>query len=345
MECTIGIVDSVPLPLPISDSGNEDRRLGLPPPPASASARQAPTPVSSVRPGSVPGEEACYRHPNRLGPRRCTRCGKPACPDCLEQAAVGSHCVDCRKAARPDLKTRARFWQASKPAIVAYTLIGINIAVFVGLGLWFGMSDMLVGGVSKAHEKFALNATFLDGESKTIRFTDGTSLSTSGNEWYRIVTSGFLHYGIIHLALNMYFLYVLGNQMEPTVGRGKFLALYTASLLGGSAGVLVLDSGGFTAGASGAVFGLLGAVAVGIWQHGVNPFSTQIGRLLLINLGLTFFVGGISIGGHLGGLVAGALCGFVMMAPGYKAYPSWMRWATPAAVGFAAIAVSVIVAR
>jgi membrane associated rhomboid family serine protease len=228
---------------------------------------------------------------------------------------------------------------------VAYTLIGINIAVFVGLGLWLGMSDMLVGGVSKAHEKFALNSDFVDGTAKTLRYSDGTTIATSGNEWYRLVTSGFLHFGIIHLALNMYFLYVLGNQMEPTLGRGRFVALYAASLLGGSAGVLVLDSGGFTAGASGAVFGLLGAFAVGIWQHGINPFTTQIGRLLLINLAFTFFVGGISIGGHLGGLVAGGICGFVMMAPGYKGYPSWMRWATPAVVAFAAVAVSVIVTR
>ncbi len=88
----------------------------------------------------------------------------------------------------------------------------------------------------------------------------------------------------------MYFLFVLGNQMEPQLGRVKFLLLYVASLLGGSAGVILIDQGAFTAGASGAVFGLLGAMAVGIWQHGINPFTTQIGTLLLINLGLTFFV-------------------------------------------------------
>jgi membrane associated rhomboid family serine protease len=258
---------------------------------------------------------------------------------------VGSHCVDCRKAARPDLKTRARYWQAGKPAIVAYTLIGINIAAFFGLGAWFGLADMFSGAVSEAHERFALNAVFVEGQPGLVNLGGGRSLSTTGNEWYRLVTSGFLHYGIIHLALNMYFLYALGNQMEPVLGRGRFLALYAASLLGGSAGVLLLGGGGFTAGASGAVFGLLGAFAVGIWQHGVNPFSTQIGRLLLINLGLTFFISGISIGGHIGGLAAGALCGYVMMAPGYRGYPSWTRWATPAVVGVVSVVISVVVVR
>lgn len=298
-----------------------------------------------VRPGSVEGQEACYRHPNRLGPRRCTRCGKPACPDCLAQAAVGSHCAECRKAAQPDLKTRAKYWQASKPAIVTSTLIALNVAVFVVFGLRDGLSDAAVGTATDAHDQFALNSWFLDGVAKTLRFTDGTTIQTSGNEWYRLVTSGFLHYGLIHLALNTYFLYVIGNQLEPTLGRGKFLALYFASMLGGSAGVLLLQPNGLTAGASGAMFGLLGAMAVGIWQHGVNPFSTQIGSLLLINLGLTFFIPGISIGGHLGGLVAGGLCGYVMMAPGYKGYPKWARWATPGVVTLISIAVAVVAVR
>jgi membrane associated rhomboid family serine protease len=323
----------VPLPLSTSDSGNEDRRLRLPPPPTSATPTPAPTPVSSIRPGSVEGEAACVRHPNRLGPRRCTRCGQPACSSCLEQAAVGSHCVDCRKAARPDLKTRARFWNARQPAIVTSTLIAINIAVFVGLGLWFGLADMLAGRRTEAHSRYALNAAFLDGRT------------ASGNEWYRLVTSGFLHYGIIHLAFNAYFIFILGNQLEPTLGRSKFLALYAASLLGGAAGALLLSPNGFTAGASGAGFGLLGATAVGLWHQGVNPFQTQIGTLLIINLMFTFFVGGISIGGHLGGLVAGSLCGFAMLAPAYKRYPTWIRWAAPFVVGFAAVALAVIIVR
>lgn len=287
----------------------------------------------------------CYRHPDRPVGRRCTRCGKPACPDCLEQVTIGSQCHDCIKAARPDIKTRAKYWQASQPAMVTYALIAMNIVVFVGLGLWYDAGGMLAGSVTDAHREFALNSAFIGGQPVGYELADGTLAISTGNDWYRLVTSGFLHFGLIHIALNMYFLYVLGPQMESQLGRVKFLLLYMASLLGGSAGVVLIDQGSFTAGASGAVFGLLGATAVGIWQRGVNPFSTQIGTLLLINLGLTFFIGGISIGGHVGGLVAGAICGFVTMAPAYKAFPAWARYATPAIVGVASVAVAIIVAR
>jgi len=258
--------------------------------------------------------------------------------------AVGSHCSDCVKAARPDLKTRASDWQAGKTAIVTYTLIAINVAVFFGLGLLYDLSGTFAGEVTDAIRRFALNAQFVAGESFRYPLTDGTVATTDGTEYYRLVTSGFLHFGILHLAFNMYFLYILGNLLEPQLGRIKFLLLYLASLLGGSAGVILLDANGFTAGASGAVFGLLGAAAVGIWQQGINPFSTQIGTLLLINLGLTFFIGGISIGGHLGGLVAGSLCGLVMMAPTYKNLPTWSRYATPVVIGAASVAISLIAA-
>lgn len=314
----------MPLPPPPSEPRDTQQPSSLPPPPPTADATS---------------REVCYRHPDRTVGRRCTRCGKPACADCLEQVSVGSHCRDCIKAARPDIKTRARYWQASKPAIVSYVLIGINVAVFVGLGLWYDLGGMLAGDITEAHVEYALFDSWRTG---IIETSQGPFLVGEPNEWYRLVTAGFLHFGLIHLAFNMYFLFVLGNQMEPQLGRVKFLLLYAASLLGGSAGVMVINQGSFTAGASGAVFGLLGAMAVGIWLHGINPFSTQIGTLLLINLGLTFFVGGISIGGHVGGLLAGATCGFVMMAPGYKAYPAWARYATPVAVSVLSVVVAVL---
>ncbi|WP_051063091.1 rhomboid family intramembrane serine protease [Ilumatobacter nonamiensis] len=258
--------------------------------------------------------------------------------------SVGSHCDDCVKASRPDMATRAKDWTAGKTAIVTYTLIAINVAVFVGLGLWYGLAETFAGDITDATRRFALNARFLTGEPFRYPLSDGTFAISQGNEGYRLVTSGFLHFGILHLAFNMYFLYILGNLMEPQLGRVKFLLLYAASLLGGSAGVILVDQNSFTAGASGAVFGLLGAAAVGIWQQGINPFSTQIGTLLLINLGLTFFIGGISIGGHIGGLVAGSICGFVMMAPTYKNLPAWSRYATPVAVGVASVVISFVAA-
>ena len=93
--------------------------MSLPPPPP-------PSPSSDDG-----GRLTCYRHPNREVGRRCTRCGKPACPDCLVQATVGSHCLDCAKAARPDVRTRARFWNARQPAMVTMAIIVLNVLVFL----------------------------------------------------------------------------------------------------------------------------------------------------------------------------------------------------------------------
>ncbi len=289
-------------------------------------------------PGSQPaappsGVTTCYRHTDREAGRRCTRCGKPACGECLVSANVGSHCVDCAKASRPDMGTRAKYWSARQPAIVTTTIIAINVAVFVGLGLIYDLGGMLSGRLTEAHVRFGLGERFIEPNPFGV-------FGYEGEQWYRLITSGFLHYGILHIAMNMYFLWLLGNQMEPNLGRTKFVLLYLAGLLGGSAGALLVSGGALTAGASGAVFGLLGAYAVSIWQHGINVFQTQIGTLLLINLFLTFAISNISIGGHIGGLVAGGICGFVMLAPGWKGYPSWATWATPIVVCAASIAVS-----
>ena len=212
----------------------------------------------------------------------------------------------------------------------------MNVVVFVGLGLLYGLGDMLSGSSTEGHARFALF-----GE---LRFRGGGSLGLGDTgEWYRLITSGFLHYGIIHLAFNMYILFVLGNMLEPQLGRIKFSSIYFASLLGGSAGAVLIEPNALTAGASGAVFGLLAAAAVGMWHQGINPFSTGIGRLLLINLAFTFLWPNISIGGHLGGATAGAVCAFVVMAPSYKGIPRWAGYAAPAVVGAVSIVVAFVV--
>lgn len=258
---------------------------------------------------------------------------------------VGSHCSECVKAARPDVATRARHWQASQSIMVTYALIAINVAVFIGLGLAYGIGDMLAGSRTEAHARFALLGGALDGTGGLIGIGDGGAILSSGNEWYRLITSEFLHYGIIHIAFNMYILYMLGRLLEPQLGRIKFLSIYLASMLGGSAGALLLEPNGLAAGASGAVFGLLGAAAVGMWHQGINPFSTGVGRLLLLNLAFTFLWPNISIGGHLGGVVVGSLCAFVVMAPGYKGYPRWLANVTPGAIAAVAIVVSIVAVR
>jgi membrane associated rhomboid family serine protease len=136
----------------------------------------------------------------------------------------------------------------------------------------------------------------------------------------------------------MLLLFQLGQLLEPALGRVRFLLLYFASLLAGSFGALILQPNGLTGGASGAVFGLMAAAAVGLHRRGVNVFQTGIGTILVLNLVITFTLPGISVGGHLGGAIAGALCGFVILAPGHAAMPKWASYAAPIAVMLVALA-------
>jgi membrane associated rhomboid family serine protease len=134
-------------------------------------------------------------------------------------------------------------------------------------------------------------------------------------EWWRIVTSGFLHFGVLHVAMNMYILFQLGRTFEDQIGRPRFAAMYFAAMAGGSAGALLLEPYGLTGGASGAVFGLAGAAVVALKSRGVPFAQTQWGPMLAINLVLTFTIPGISKGGHLGGLLFGGIAGYLVLSP------------------------------
>lgn len=222
------------------------------------------------------------------------------------------------------------------------TLIAINVAIFVYVLIATREPAALSGGVTDVHLRFGLSKDVLV-QPIAWQSDNGSLYITEPDGWYRLVTSGFLHFGILHLGFNMYFLYVLGPMLEPALGRVNYLLLYMASLLGGSLGVVLFDSGGITAGASGAVFGLLAAATVGLWRRGVNPFNTGIGAALILNLFITFAIPGISIGGHLGGAVAGAICGAVMLAPSYRRGPAWAVWATPVAVGVGSVVAVIMI--
>lgn len=293
--------------------------MSLPPPP----------PPSPASPGPDAGPDACFRHPKRDAGRRCTRCGRPACSECLVQASVGSHCVECAKAARPSVATRARFWNARQPAMVSVVLIAINVAIFI---LGVALDPESIGGrITDLHIDFALIESDRNGV-----------IGVAQGEWYRLITSGFLHYGIIHVAFNMYLLFVLGQMLEPSIGRVRFLLVYVASLLGGSAGALLVSPGALSAGASGAVFGLMALAFVGTYLHGGNPFQTQIGTLLVLNLVITFLWSNISVGGHLGGAAAGAICALTVMAPNWKRPPRWSTYALP--IGIAVVSLGIAIA-
>lgn len=284
----------------------------------------------------VPQTATCYRHPDREAGRRCTRCGKWACTDCLVQASVGSHCLDCAKAERPTVATRARYWNARQPTLVTYSMMAINVAVFG----WLVAQDRSALTSGRQATRGQADLGLIDQYRTPLGVR--SALADDG-EWYRLLTSGFIHFGIIHIAFNMLLLFQLGQLLEPAIGRVRFGLLYVAALLGGSAGALLLQGNSLHGGASGAVFGLMGAAFVGLRNRGINPFSTGLGATLMLNLLITFAIPGISIGGHLGGIIGGAAAGYVVLAPRHVRVPLWATYAGPVAVMVAALVVSYVV--
>ena len=233
--------------------------------------------------------ETCYRHPDRETGVACSNCARPICPDCMTPTPVGMRCPECAKQ-----RTNVKNMAAVEEPRLAYALIGINVALAIG--------------------------SFLSGASATGGSFGGSLIREGGvagplvadGELWRLLTAGFLHAGLFHLLFNMYALYILGGMLEPSVGRLRFALIYFVSLLGGSFGAILLSPNSLTVGASGAIFGLMGAAVVIMRQRGLSIADSGIGVFLGLNLLITFAVPGISIGGHLGGLVAGALTGFVL---------------------------------
>ena len=222
----------------------------------------------------------CYRHPNRETGVSCSNCGRPICPDCMTPTQVGMRCPEC---SREKTQVRTLRNSYSRP-VVTIGLIAINVLIY------FGSST---------------NAqVFNDYSLVGFNVADG--------EWYRLVTAGFLHGGLIHLAFNMYILWFLGNLLEPSLGSVRFAALYFASLLSGSLGALLLSFDARTVGASGAIYGLMGAAFVMQYARGVDPMQSGIGPLILINLAISFVLPNVSLGGHIGGLVGGALAALLI---------------------------------
>jgi membrane associated rhomboid family serine protease len=232
----------------------------------------------------------CYRHPNRETGVSCSNCGNPICTDCMTATPVGMRCPDC--AGRKQRVHTLRSMHVDPT--VTYVLIAVNVLMFVAAGAG-GSWITGRGGGSSVFFDFALNGTVVE----------------AGDYW-RLITSGFLHSGLIHIGFNMYILYWLGTMLEPSLGHVRFVALYFTSLVSGSFGALLLSPNAVTVGASGAVFGLMGATFVLQRARGVDPMQSGIGPIILLNLAISFILPNISIGGHLGGLVGGALAALAM---------------------------------
>ncbi|UTI66542.1 rhomboid family intramembrane serine protease [Paraconexibacter antarcticus] len=233
----------------------------------------------------------CYRHPSRETGVACSNCGRFICPDCMTPTPVGMRCPECSKQ-----KTQVRtISDISRSGAVQATtaIIALNVIVFLASGQF----NIGSGGTS--------GSLALRGELY------GPSIA-EGHQYYRLVTSGFLHAGLLHIGFNMYILWWLGNLLEPAIGKRRFVGLYFVSMLTGSIGALLVTPDSPTVGASGAIFGLMGVAFMEMRARGIDPMASGIGPTILLNLVLSFTLSGISIGGHIGGLVGGGLATLVL---------------------------------
>jgi membrane associated rhomboid family serine protease len=222
----------------------------------------------------------CYRHPSRETGVSCSNCGNPICPDCMTATPVGMRCPDC---ARQKTPTRSLQSIAVEP-IATYVLIALNVAVFVGAR----------SSVQAQNDLILFGPAVADGD------------------YWRLITSGFLHVEITHILLNMLSLFWLGRMIEPALGHARFVAIYFVALLGGSLGVMILSPDEATLGASGAIYGLLGAAIVMARNRQISLIQSGLIPILAINFVLTISLPGISLGGHLGGLIGGLVATFVV---------------------------------
>ncbi|MFE0509256.1 rhomboid family intramembrane serine protease [Streptomyces sp. NPDC058964] len=245
----------------------------------------------------------CYRHPDRETGIRCARCNRPICPECMISASVGFQCPECVRgasgtgsapaASRP--RTIAGGAVTADPRLVTKVLIGLNLAVF--------LVQLAVG--DRFTDRFELI-----GQAYVPLL--GSVQGIAHGQEYRLLTAMFLHAGFIHIAFNMLSLWWIGGPLEAALGRARYIALYVVSGLAGSAlSYLLAAPNQPSLGASGAIFGLFGATAVLLRR--LNYDMRPVIALLVINLIFTFSWSGIAWQAHIGGLVAGIVCGYAMV--------------------------------
>jgi membrane associated rhomboid family serine protease len=243
----------------------------------------------------------------------------------MTSTSVGMRCPECA-----GQRTRVRTVAAARgdEPMLTYVLLGIMVLIQLGA---------MASGASATGSRFGGSELIRDGAVSREAIADG--------ELWRLVTSGFLHAGFLHLAFNAFALYVLGSMLEPAIGRLRFATIFFVSLLAGSFGALLVEPEGLTVGASGAIFGLMGAAFVVMRNRGINPMESGLGVWIGINLLFTFAIPGISIGGHIGGLVGGALAALVMFDLRDRVrMPQLVPVLLAAGIGVASVAGSIVVA-
>ncbi|MFF9480430.1 rhomboid family intramembrane serine protease [Streptomyces sp. NPDC014733] len=248
------------------------------------------------------GLPGCYRHPDRATGVTCTRCERPICPECMVSASVGFQCPECvrtgsgtgHSAHATTPRTLAGGAVASDPKLVTKILLGLNVAVFIAVyasGGLVGRLDMI--GLAFDPQHYQL-------------------VGVAEGQWYRLITAVFLHQEIPHIAFNMLSLWWLGPPLEAALGRLRYTVLYLLAGLGGSAlSYLLAAQNQPSLGASGAIFGLLGATAVLLRR--LNYDMKPVLILLGLNLVFTFLWPNIAWQAHVGGLVVGAAVAYGMV--------------------------------
>ena len=240
----------------------------------------------------------------------------------MHQASVGVHCPECTSKGKQKVYTRNTL--PGSQGRVTQVLIGLNVAVFL---LQFVLWDATISDDGRTAFEIALFAPSI----------------AQGGEWWRVVSSGFGHFGIIHLGMNMYSLYILGPLIERRLGSVRFALAYFAALIGGSVGALLLDPLSFTMGASGAIFGLLGLLVMMFRSQGISIAQSGLGPVLLLNLFISLS-GFVSLGGHGGGFIAGLVLGVMYFGANAHSGPLFGRDHVKPDIATAALAVALFVA-
>ena len=276
--------------------------------------------MTEPQPPTGTGVPTCYRHPDREAHIRCQRCDRVICPDCMRPAAVGFQCPECVKEGAKTTRSGRTAYGGLRPSDASVTsgvLIALNAAVWLAVIATGGSSSKLLDWLVLRTQSLCdvPGPGAADVSRSVCDQAGGVYLpGVVDGAYWQLVTSMFSHVQLWHIGFNMLALWVLGPQLELAIGRVRFLALYFISGLAGSA--LVLWAGpefslGGTLGASGAIFGLMGALAVVAFKVGgdVRGVLTWIG----INFVLTFVIANISWQGHLGGFLAGTAVGAVLV--------------------------------
>ncbi len=297
--------------------------------------------MSAESPGpDATGVPTCYRHPDREAHIRCQRCERVICPDCMRPAAVGFQCPECVALGRKETRS-GRTAYGGRPSLdesrTSLVLIAVNVAVWIAVlatggaaGRLFALLALSPTGVCRQ------GSGYYPGADETACGLIGGSATWSpgvveGAVW-QLLTSMFTHVEVLHIGFNMLALWILGPQLEGLLGRVRFLVVYLGAGLAGSTLVYWLaDEQSATMGASGSVFGILGALLVVVLKRGGDPRGILL--WLGINVAITFLWAGISWQGHIGGLLGGAaLAAVLVLAPRGRRQVQ-IQWLGVAAVG------------